>query len=55
MFKSKTLDEIASGETAVTVGTPVSITHTGLDGYFEFMDGLGTGQNSAVTLSTSSG
>lgn len=53
-FKSKTLDEIASGETAVTVGTPVSISHTGLDGYFEFMEGLGTGvDNSAVTLSTS--
>lgn len=52
-FKSKTLDEIASGETAAPVGTPVSISHTGLDGYFEFMDGLGTGQNSAVTLSTS--
>ena len=53
-FKSKTLDEIAAGETAVTVGTPVSISHTGLDGYFEFMEGLGTGvDNSAVTLSTS--
>ena len=52
-YSSKTLDEIASGETAVTVGTPVSISHTGLDGYFEFMEGLGTGQNSAVTLSTS--
>ena len=53
-FKSKTLDEIASGETAAPVGTPVSISHTGLDGYFEFMEGLGTGvDNSAVTLSTS--
>ena len=51
-FKSKTLDEIAAGETAVTVGTPVSISHTGLDGYFEFMEGLGTGQNSAKTVAT---
>ena len=51
-FKSKTLDEIAAGETAVTVGTPVSISHTGLDGYFEFMEGLGTGQNSARTVAT---
>ena len=51
-FKSKTLDEIAAGETAVTVGPPVSISHTGLDGYFEFMEGLGTGQNSAKTVAT---
>ena len=51
-FKSKTLDEIAAAETAVTVGTPVSISHTGLDGYFEFMEGLGTGQNSAKTVAT---
>lgn len=51
-FKNKTVDEINTGATATTVGNAVSITHTGLDGYFEFTEGLGTGQNSALTLST---
>jgi hypothetical protein len=52
-FKNKTVDEINTGQPATPVGTPVSISHTGIDGYFEFMEGLGTSQNSAVTLSTS--
>ena len=43
-FKNKTVDEINTGATATTVGNAVSITHTGLDGYFEFTEGLGTGQ-----------
>ena len=51
-FKNKTVDEINSGQTAVTVGTPVSISHTGVDGYYEFLQGLGTGQNSAKTIAT---
>ena len=51
-FKNKTVDEINTGATATTVGSAVTITHTGLDGYFEFTEGLGTGQNSALTLST---
>ena len=50
-FKSQTVDDINTGATAVTVGTPVSISHRGLDGFYEFMEGLGTGQNSAKTLS----
>ena len=51
-FKSETVDDINTGATAVTVGTPVSISHRGIDGYYEFMEGLGTGQNSAKTLAT---
>ena len=51
-FKSKTVDEINSGQTAVTVGTPVSISHKGLDGYYEFLQGLGTSQTSAKTIAT---
>lgn len=49
-FKSETIDDINTGTSAVTVGTPISIDHIGLDGYYEFMEGLGTGQNSAKTI-----
>ena len=52
-FKSETVDDINTGTSASTVGTPVSIVHTGLDGYYEFMEGLGTGQNSAKTVASS--
>lgn len=52
-FKSETVDDINTGTSASTVGTPVSIVHTGLDGYYEFMEGLGTGQNSAKTVGSS--
>jgi len=52
-FKSQTVDDINTGATTVTVGTPVSIAHTGLEGYYEFMEGTGTGQNSAKTIATS--
>ena len=52
-FKSQTVDDINTGTSASTVGTPVSIVHTGLDGYYEFMEGLGTGQNSAKTVASS--
>ena len=51
-FKSETVDDINTGSAAVTVGTPVSISHTGLDGYYEFMEGTGTGQNSAKTIAS---
>jgi len=51
-FKSETIDDINTGTSAVTVGTPISINHIGLDGYYEFMEGLGTGQNSAKTVAT---
>ena len=51
-FKSETVDDINTGSTPSTVGTPVSISHTGLDGYYEFMEGLGTGQNSAKTVAS---
>ena len=51
-FKSETIDDINTGTSAVTVGTPISIDHTGLDGYYEFMEGLGTGQNSAKTIAS---
>ncbi len=51
-FKSETVDDINTGSTPSTVGTPVSISHKGLDGYYEFMEGLGTGQNSAKTIAT---
>ena len=52
-FKSETVDDINTGSTPSTVGTPVSISHKGLDGYYEFMEGLGTGNtppNSAKTI-----
>jgi len=52
-FKSETIDDINTGSAAVTVGNAVTITHTGLDGYYEFMEGLGTGNtppNSAKLL-----
>jgi len=52
-FKNKTVDEINTGQTPATVGNAVSITHKGLDGYYEFMEGLGTGNtppNSAKTI-----
>ena len=51
-FKSETVDDINTGSTPSTVGTPVSISHKGLDGYYEFMEGLGTGQNSAKTVAS---
>jgi len=54
-FKSETIDDINTGSAAVTVGNAVTITHTGLDGYYEFMEGLGTGNtppNSAKTIAT---
>lgn len=51
-FKSETVDDINTGSTPSTVGTPVSISHKGLDGYFDFMEGLGTGQNSAKTIAS---
>ncbi len=51
-FKSETIDDINTGSAAVTVGSAVTITHTGLDGYYEFMEGLGTGQNSAKTIAS---
>jgi len=51
-FKSETIDDINTGTSAVTVGTPISIDHIGLDGFYEFMEGLGTGQNSAKTIAS---
>lgn len=52
-FKNKTVDEINTGATATTVGNVITIDNKGLDGYFEFTQGLGTGvNNSAFTLST---
>ena len=51
-FKNETVDDINTGSTPSTVGTPVSISHKGLDGYYEFMEGLGTGQNSAKTVAS---
>lgn len=51
-FKSETVNDINTGSTPSTVGTPVSISHKGLDGYYEFMEGLGTGQNSAKTVAS---
>jgi hypothetical protein len=51
-FKNKTVDEIQAGQTATTVGSALSISHKGLDVYYEFLEGLGTGQNSAKTLAT---
>jgi len=52
-FKNKTVDEINTGATATTVGNVITIDNKGLDGYFEFMQGLGTSvSNSAFTLST---
>ena len=50
VFKNKTVDEINTGQTATQVGNSVSIAHKGLDGYYEFMEGTGTGQNSAKTI-----
>ena len=50
VFKNKTVDEINTGQTATNVGNSITITHTGLDGYFEFMEGTGTGQNSAKVI-----
>tara|TARA_B100001094_G_C18075107_1_gene742199 strand:- start:96 stop:1148 length:1053 start_codon:yes stop_codon:yes gene_type:complete len=53
VFKNKTVDEINTGASGVAnVGSSVAITHTGLDGYYEFMEGTGTGQNSAKTIAT---
>ena len=49
-FKSETVDDINTGSAPSTVGNAISISHTGLDGYYEFMEGLGTGQNSAKTV-----
>lgn len=53
-FKNKTVDEINTGATGVAnVGSVITIDNKGLDGYFEFTQGLGTGvNNSAFTLST---
>jgi len=51
-FKDKTIDEINSGATATPVGAVETIDHKALDGYFEFMQGLGTGTNSAKTIAT---
>jgi hypothetical protein len=45
-FKNKTVDEINTGASGVAnVGSTVTITHTGVDGYYEFMEGKGTGNN----------
>ena len=52
-FKNKTVDEINTGQTAANVGSSVAISHIGLDGYYEFMEGTGVGQNSAKTVATS--
>tara|TARA_R110002020_G_scaffold160307_1_gene344658 strand:- start:831 stop:1841 length:1011 start_codon:yes stop_codon:yes gene_type:complete len=53
-FKNKTVDEINTGASGVApVGSSVAITHIGLDGYYEFMEGTGVGQNSAKTVATS--
>jgi len=51
-FKSETIDDINTGSAPTQVGNAVSISHTGLDGFYEFMEGLGTGQNSAKTVAT---
>lgn len=52
-FKSETVDDINTGSTPTQVGNAVSISHTGLDGYYEFMEGLGVAvQNSAKTVAT---
>jgi hypothetical protein len=48
-FKSATVDEINTGS-AVTNMTSYAISHIGIDGYYEFMEGLGTGQNSAKVI-----
>jgi len=52
-FKSATIDEINTGGTVHNMDS-FSIDHTGLDGYYEFMEGLGTGNtppNSAKVIS----
>lgn len=52
-FKSETVDDINTGSTPTQVGNAVSISHTGLDGYYEFMEGLGVAApNSAKTVAT---
>jgi len=48
-FKSATIDDINTGGTVHNMDS-YAISHTGLDGYYEFMEGLGTGQNSAKVI-----
>lgn len=48
-FKSATLDEINTGGTVFNMDS-YAISHKGIDGYYEFMEGLGTGQNSAKVI-----
>jgi len=51
-FKSATIDDINTGGAVSNMGSYSIGPHTGLDGYYEFMEGLGTGQNSAKTIAT---
>ena len=51
-FKSATVDEINTGATVHNMNS-YTIDHKGVDGYYEFMEGLGTGQNSAKVISGS--
>jgi hypothetical protein len=53
IFYNATTSERNTGTSASTVGSSNTIgPHKGLDGYYEFMQGLGTGSNSAYQIST---